>query len=183
MKSILAKNNASEFGLIFGAYLLIHLVDPLRLVRKLYNLIQNDGYVLFLEPDDSGKICYPYEDVLKTIIDCFDALPWIEDRFFAKKLPRFLYQAGFTETRCLYHTIDTLNKSIEEKCQLYDITFSHRKSDYDCTSIQEKEQNIIVANRLDQALDSMKAMFFAPDFYYSETRYIFIARKRMRSES
>lgn len=82
---ILKKYKATHFSIIFGAYILIHLDYPQRLIESLYELTLNGGYILFQEPDDSGKICYPHEDVLKTIIDCFDSLPWIEDRFFAKK--------------------------------------------------------------------------------------------------
>ena len=179
LKSILAKHNAKEFGLILGGYVLIHLCDPKKLVCKLFNLIQNDGYVFFQEPDEFGKICYPNQDVLKTIIDCFDALPWIEDRFFAKKIPQLLHSAGFTNIECLYNTMDNLSKSTSEKRHLYDITFSHRRSDYDCVSEQEMKENIHIAKRLDEALDLMKDLFTKTNFYYVETRYIFTARKRI----
>lgn len=147
------------------------------MVCTLFNLIQNDGYILFQEPDDSGKICYPNQDVLNSIIDCFDALPWIEDRFFAKKIPQLLYAAGFVNIQCLYNTIDNLNKSTSEKQALYDITFSHRRSDYDCVSEQEMKENSHIAKKLDDALDKMYTLFSKDDFYYAETRYIYIARK------
>lgn len=177
LMSILAKYGVKEFGLIFGGYVLIHLRDPRELVCKLYNLIQDGGYLLFQEPDDSGKICSPNEDVLKTIIDCFDALPWIEDRFFAKKIPEMLSNAGFKNIKCLYNTIDNLNKSMQDRRKLFDITFSHRYSSYDCVSEQELAANVNTAQKLDTALDKMKGLLLKDDFYYSETRYIFVANK------
>lgn len=147
---------------------------------KLYNLIQDNGYIIFQEPDDSGKICYPYEETLKTIVDCFDSLPWIEDRFFAKKIPKILFNAGFKIIECLYNTIDNLSRSVQERMRLFDITFSHRYSSYDCVSEQELVANAITAQKLDNALDKMKELLLNDDFYYSETRYIYVAKKLER---
>ncbi|MGN1399337.1 MAG: class I SAM-dependent methyltransferase, partial [Erysipelotrichaceae bacterium] len=158
LKGILKKYNATHFSIIFGAYILIHLDDPQRLIKRLHKLTIGGGYILFQEPDDSGKICYPNEEVLKTIIDCFDALPWIEDRFFAKKIPKMLSDAGYKNIECLYNTIDTLNKSVEDRKKIFDITFSHRYSGYDCVSEQELADNAVTAKKLDEALDKIKAL-------------------------
>ncbi len=177
LKSILKKYNSTHFSIIFGAYILIHLNYPEKLIESLYELTKNGGYLLFQEPDDSGKICYPYEETLRTIIDCFDSLPWIEDRFFAKKIPTMLSNAGFKNIECIYNTIDNLNKSVQDRRKLFDITFSHRYSSYDCVSEQELADNDITAQNLDNALDKMKELILKDDFYYSETRYIYVARK------
>lgn len=177
LQSILNKYGANKFGVIFGGYILIHLKDPSKLLCKLYNLLQDDGYIIFQEPDDSGKICYPNEETLKTIVDCFDCLPWIEDRFFAKKIPKMLSAAGFKKIECIYRTIDNLNKFLQEREKLFEITFSHRYSCYDCVSEQDLTANANTAKKLDAALDKMKELLLCDDFYYSETRYAFVARK------
>lgn len=139
--------------------------------------MKRNGYIYIQEPDDSGKICYPHEEVLKTIIDSFASLPWIEDRFFAKKIPSLLINAGFKNIDCLYKTIDNLDKSNSEKKQIYDVTFSHRKSDYDCVDEQARSRNLIIMQKLDDALDQMYELIYSKDFYYAETRYIFLAQK------
>lgn len=88
-----------------------------------------------------------------------------------------LFNAGFKNIEGLYNTIDILNKSVQERKRLFDITFSHRYSSYDCVSEQELAANAITAQKLDNALDKMKELFLIDGFYHSETRYVYVAQK------
>src|SRR5215471_13698509 len=57
----------ASFDLAFCRYLLIHMADPLQVIREMLRVVRPGGFVVAYEADFIGEFCDPPTDALKTI--------------------------------------------------------------------------------------------------------------------
>ena len=54
-----------RFDLIFCRFLFVHLVEPLKIIEKLYTLLNPGGYLIIAELDNSTWFSYPHHSALQ----------------------------------------------------------------------------------------------------------------------
>lgn len=172
------KHKKNNFDLIFTALTLHHLSDPISTLKTLYNILDNDGYIIARGSDDGSKICFPEYDTMTFIIEkTGDKSIRVSDRENARKLYAQLKEAGFKEIKILYDVVDTVNMNCQERESLFVESFSYRK-DYLKKAIEEGNTDLKEDYKLlKKALERFKRVFLQDNFYYMEITYVAVAKK------
>lgn len=50
---------SASFDLVFTRYLLVHMADPVRVIREMLRVVRPGGFVVAYEPDCCMDLCYP----------------------------------------------------------------------------------------------------------------------------
>lgn len=178
LKSVYDIEN-EQYDLINLSYVLQHLEKPQEVLKLLKNKLTDGGIIILKVPDDSLKHCYPDdEDLLHRIFDLYEnkimrnqEITKFTDRYIGKKVPVWLKQNGYKDVKVFYSISDTLNKTLEERLELFNRTIAFRNG--------EDKQNITedIKNQMKELLDKLKKKFEGDDFYFSMTILYYIATK------
>lgn len=168
-----------QYDLINLSYVLQHLENPQEVLELLRSKLTDGGIIILKVPDDSLKYCYPdNEDLLHRIFSLYEnkimrnqEITKFTDRYIGKKVSVWLKQNGYKDVRAFYSISDTLNKSLEERIELFNQTIAFRSG--------EGKQNITddVKNQIGLLLSQFKKKFEEDNFYYSMTILYYIATK------
>ena len=179
LRTELAARDVKKVDLIFMALTLHHLKNPTELLRKLFDVLQDDGVILIRGSDDGGKLCYPESELLRDFLSKYDVLvKGVSDRCNGRKLYKQLSDAGFVKIKMLYNTVDTCEKNRSEKEHLYNVGFGFREARLKEAVAKNTNPTVVEeANALLEMLINIKELFCTRDFWYANTSYIAIARK------
>lgn len=168
-----------QYDLINLSYVLQHLENPQEALKLLRSKLTDRGILILKVPDDSFKHCYPDDgDLLHKIFDLYEnkimrnqEITKFTDRYIGKKVSVWLKQNGYKDVKVFYSISDTLNKTLEERLELFNRTIAFRNG--------EDKQNITedVKNQMKELLNKFKKKFEDDDFYYSMTILYYIATK------
>lgn len=99
IKEYLTKKGLDGFNLIHISSVLLHLKNPLSVLKALRQLLSDDGYIFVQDEDDGFNVAYQEQDDEPSFFkDCFYIWKYSKesgDRAMARKLPIYLKKAGF----------------------------------------------------------------------------------------
>lgn len=179
MEMIMDKYNIKKFDVVFGAYILQHIQDPLKGLRNLRSCLANDGYVIFRQSDEGTYITYGDDGLVKKVCERYLKAPGLDDRFIGRKMYHYLESTGYKNIRVFGTFINTADMSYDERMDLYKMRFSLRTMYYK-KALEKDPYNLDVQNELEwmtYALDKLQEVFGAPSFWYGETMLVSVARK------
>lgn len=177
---IMNKYNIDKFDIIFGAYILQHISDPIRALRNLRCCLKKNGYIIFRQSDEGTYITYGDDGLVKKICDRYLRAPGIDDRFLGRKMFHLFESTGYTDTRIFGNFITTAGMDYDERMNLYKMRFSLRTMYYK-KALEKEPYNINIKNELEwmtYALNKLEEVFGSPSFWYGETMLIGVARKK-----
>ena len=179
IEMIMDKYGIEKFDVIFGAYILQHVKDPVKVLRNLRSCLHKDGYVIFRQSDEGTYLAYGDDGLLKKICERYLKAPRIDDRFIGRKLFHYLESTGYKNIRVFGNFITTAGMDYDERMALYKMRFSLRTMYYK----KELERNPsdkaiqVELEWMTAALDKLQEVFGNPSFWYGETMLIAVARK------
>ncbi len=179
MEMIMDKYNIKKFDVVFGAYILQHVKDPLKALRNLRSCLSNDGYVIFRQSDEGTYIAYGDDGLVKKVCERYLRAPGLDDRFIGRKMFHYLESTGYKDTRVFGSFINTSQMDYDERMALYKMRFSLRTMYYK-RALEKDPFNLEVKNELEWmtfALDKLQEVFGSPSFWFGETMLISVARK------
>lgn len=176
LEAMMRARGIDKFDIVYCSMSLHHMADSNFVVKKLWSLMRNNGYIYVRTSDDNLKIAYPDSDgIVSDIISLTSNVPGIADRYHGRKIYRQLAKAKFTDIKVDHYSIDTANKSQIERDAIFTNTFSWRKNYFieylnqvsntgDQTLINEalEKYNKVVNN-----IDTVEDYFSSPDFYFA----------------
>ena len=180
IEMIMDKYDVDSFDVIFGAYLLQHIEDPLKALRNLRTCLNDNGSVIFRQSDEGTYLAYGDEGLLKKICDRYLKAPGIDDRFIGRKMFHYLQSTGYKEMQVFGSFINTADMDYDERMALYKMRFSLRTMYYK-RALEKDPYNATIKNELEWmefALDKLQEVFGTPSFWYGETLLISVARKK-----
>ncbi|MBO5712941.1 MAG: methyltransferase domain-containing protein, partial [Clostridia bacterium] len=180
IEMIMDKYNIKKFDVVFGAYILQHIKDPVRALKNLRSCLSDDGYVIFRQSDEGTYLAYGDDGLLKKICERYLKAPGLDDRFIGRKLYHYLETTGYKDCRVFGTFITSAGMDYDERMALYKMRFSLRTMYYK-KALEKDPYNINAKNDLEwmtYALDKLEEVFGSPSFWYGETMLCAVAKKK-----
>ena len=179
IEMLMDKYGIEKFDVVFGAYVLQHIKDPVKALRNLRSCLSNDGYVIFRQSDEGTYITYGDDGLVKKICERYLSAPGIDDRFIGRKLFHYLETTGYKQVKVFGHFITTAGMDFDERMALYKMRFSLRTMYYK-KELEKNPSNTAIQTELEwmtSALDKLQEVFGDPSFWYGETMLVAVARR------
>ena len=179
MELLMDKYGIDKFDVVFGAYVLQHVKDPLKTLRNLRTCLKKDGYVIFRQSDEGTYISYGDDNFLKKLCDRYLRAPGIDDRFIGRKMHHYLESTGYKDVKIFGNFINTSEMDYDERMALYKMRFSLRTMYYK-KELEKDPYNIDIKNELEwmtYALDKLEEIFGSPSFWFGETMLVSVAKR------
>lgn len=179
LKSIDELDYNSKYDIIYLSYVLQHLEEPQKVLKKLRNLLTDRGIIIIKVPDDSFKFCYPdKKDLLHKIFNLYENqimkkqdITKYTDRYIGKKVYNYLVESDYNNIKLYYSISDTIGKTREQRLSFFDSSIGFR------SAINKKDVSEKVKNKMEELLNELKKEFEKEEFYYTMTVLYYIASK------
>jgi len=182
IEMVMDKYHIEKFDVVFGAYILQHIKDPLKALRNLRSCLSDDGYVIFRQSDEGTYITYGDDGLVKKVCERYLKAPGLDDRFIGRKMFHYLESTGYKKINVFGTFINTADMSYDERMALYKMRFSLRTMYYK-KALEKDPYNVDIKNELEwmtYALDKLEEVFGSPSFWYGETMLVSVAKKTDR---
>ncbi len=172
-------NFEEKFDIVYLSFVLHHAQDKIKLLKKVFSLLKNGGYVVIKTIDDSSIIAYPDEKgVIDKILKLYDTKiknlsvnTKFTDRYHGKKCYAQLFEAGFKNIKLTLVSSSKPKKTDEERKQAFEVGFGFRNVDIN-SGIKNRW-----TKQMDGLLARVKDLFDDPQFIYMNPAYYFSAQK------
>lgn len=180
------KSGIPHFDLVFCSMSLHHMADSAAVVKALRDFLCDDGHIYVRTNDDGLKMAYPdSNNLLDTIIRISEKTDSISDRFHGRKIYSELYNAGYKNISIKHHSVDTADKTEEERKSIFENVFSWRENYfrqqvYEMTKTDQSDSLILSMKAYEQITDTVNKMaknFEDPAFYFCFSITTAIAQK------
>lgn len=179
LKSIDDLDDNKTYDIINLSYVLQHLENPQKILKKLKSMLTDRGIIIIKVPDDSFKLCYPdNKDLLHRIFNLYENeimkkqnITKHTDRYIGKKVYNYLAQNNYNNIKLYYSFNDTIGKTLEQRLKFFDSSIGFR------SAIHKKNVSEKVKNEMEKLLSELKRKFEKEDFYYTMTVLYYIASK------
>lgn len=124
LSKYLSSKNKDGFDIIHISSVLLHLKDPLLLLKKMKDFLSKNGSLFIQDEDDGLNVVYPYE---KKIEDCFyiwDHSIESGDRYMGRKIPFFLSECEYSDIKIYSSAITSADFRGEKKECFWDLYFN-----------------------------------------------------------
>lgn len=180
LQAIMTKHGIPSFDVIFGALLLLHLKDPIRLLRNLRGFLSDDGYIIMRGSDDGTVVAYNDEGLVAKIIAKHHACPGVSDRTNGRKLYYQLYTTGYRQIKTFGYFKNIGDMDFDDRHDVFEERFAYRRN-YLVKALEENPYDLALKNDLgwmDYALSKLEEIFGNQAFWYCETDICALARKK-----
>ncbi len=179
IEMVMDKYGIEKFDVVFGAYILQHVSDPIKALRNLRSCLRTGGYVIFRQSDEGTYIAYGDNGLVAKVCERYLKAPGIDDRFIGRKMYHYLESTGYKDVRVFGTFIDTSTMDYDQRIALYKMRFSLRTMYYK-KALEKDPYNINAKNELEwmtYALDKLQEVFGSPSFWFGETMLVSVAKK------
>ena len=178
MEDCLMESEREGFDLIHISSVLLHLGNPVEALKRLHKYLAPGGKILIQDEDDGVNLVYPsskfYENAFAIWADSLEA----GDRFFARKLPTYLKEAGFTNVKLEKCGVSNEGLIPEYQEALWDIYFNyHLWVTEDGEYFRHQEETDKLVAELKTQYDTEKARYDAGETFISLGFFLFTAEK------
>lgn len=180
LREIMDKYDIPSFNLIFGAYLLQHLKDPVKLLRGIREFLDDDGYVIFRNSDDGSFISEGDNGLIEKINTKYKNSPGVSNRTIGRKLYYYLYTTGYRDVKTFGWFRNLSDCDFDERQAIFRERFGMRRMYY-AKALQSDPYNVELKSDLgwmDYALEQLEELFGNQSFWYGETLICALAKKK-----
>ena len=172
--------NINDFNIVNISMLLLHLADPLKLMRVLRKFTKPGALVVIKDIDDGLNIAYPDPDgVFEHAFTLCAKDPMAGYRNSGRQVYHILHKAGYRDIKLLKSGLDTTSMGYDEKEALFHTYFSFIKSDYDIFRDRDPDNAAMVesAGWFDKHYGEMEDAFLEDSFFFSLGFMLFTAKR------
>ena len=181
MEAYMKQENIPGFHLVTSTVFLRHLKDPRLAMSRIHKFLQKGGYFLVREQDDSSIVSYGDDGLIPKIIERHLSIVGVSDHYYGRKVYGHLMQSGFESVKDFHKIRDLSGKSVDERIDIFHMTFIQRIN-FARQMLEENPEDIELKNTVDWlgiALEKLYQYFLKEDFWYSETDWVFLAKKSL----
>ena len=124
MSQYMREKDIMGFDLVMLSYVLLHLEDPLKLLRRLKSVMNPNAVIIIQEHDDGASLVYPHDKYFDRVFELWKTAKDGGDRFMARKLPMLLNEAGFGNIAIKESSFSSIDYHSEYKELLWDFFFN-----------------------------------------------------------
>ena len=180
IEAIMEKYDIEGFDLIFGAYILQHIKDPIKFLQRSRKLLSNDGYVMYRNTADKSTISYGDNGLIKKVQDKTEEAPGNPSRDLGLELYHHLYTTGYKNIKVYGYFKDISNMDYDQRMAIFQERFGFRNYYYK-KAYDENPTDITLKNNYEwmkYALDKLEEIFGDQSFWYGETILNVVATKK-----
>lgn len=180
MTEHMAQIGVEKFDLIIATLVIHHLTDPVKALRNLRRFLSDDGFIVIRGSDDGSVVAYNDNDLVKKIIEHHTATPGISDRFNGRKIYYQLYTSGYKHIKMMNYVKEISTKDFDERMDVFNERFLYRKN-YVANLLKKDPTNMEYRNELEwmeYALTELEELFGNDSFWYQETDFVAVAKKK-----
>ena len=176
------KYNIPHFDIFFSSLVIHHLKNPNKFLRRIRRYLSDNGYIILRGSDDGSVLTYGDDGLIAKILELHHGTDGISDRFNGRKIYSQLVSSGYTDVRMMNYVKDISSLDMDERYDVFIERFSYRRnylklvSDDDAYNF-DKRNNL---EMMDIALEKLENKFSEQSFWYCETDFVGIARKKVR---
>ncbi|SDB03423.1 TIR domain-containing protein [Ruminococcaceae bacterium FB2012] len=113
------------FDVITISALILHIADPVHLLRTARRYLTRTGYLMIQDEDDGANVVHPNSRFFDLAFRIWADSKESGDRHCARKIPSYLKEAGFKKIRLCKCGISNVGMTEEHKAALWDLYFNH----------------------------------------------------------
>ena len=121
----LEEQEAIGFDLIHISAVLLHLAEPVKLLRILRHYLKKNGYLFIQDEDDGANIVYPYSKFFDLAFKIWADSKESGDRCCARKIPSYLSEAGYSRITLAKCGVSNAGMDKDKQSAFWDIYFNH----------------------------------------------------------
>lgn len=179
MEAYMKQEGIPGFHLVTSTVFLRHLKEPQLAMQRIHKFLKKDGYFLIREQDDGSIVSYGDNGLIPKIIERHLAIKGASDHYYGRKVYGHLIQAGYESVKGFHRIRDLSGKSIDERIDIFHMSFIQRMN-FAKHMLAENSEDVELKNTVDWlgiALEKLYQYFLKEDFWYSETDWVFLAKK------
>ncbi len=180
MEELMEEYDIDAFDLIFGPYVLQHIKDSTKFLRRCRPLLSPNGYVLFRNTADKSTISFGDNGLVKKIQDKTEEAPGNAERDTGIELYHRLFVTGYKNIRVFGYLKELAGLDFDERMEIFKERFSWRNI-YFKKALEADPTNVALKNSyewMSYALDKLEEIFGDESFWYGETIITAIASKK-----
>lgn len=154
LSDYLEDNEALGFDVIPISAMILHIDEPVKLLRILRRYLKRSGRLFIHEEDDGANIVHPQSDFFDLAFRIWADSKESGDRHCARKIPSYLKQAGYSKVRLAKCGVSNPGMSAEHSGALWDIYFNHY-----LWLAAEEEDMFYHMNATNKLLEEYKSMY------------------------
>ena len=180
IEDIMDEYNIDGFDLVFGSYVLQHIKDSVKLLRRCRSLLKPNGYVMFRNTADKSTISYGDDGLVKKIQNKTEEAPGNAERDTGIELYHRLFITGYKNIKVFGYLKDISGLDFDERMEIFKERFGWR-NDYFKKALLQDPTNITLKDSVEwmsYALEKLEDLFGDESFWYGETIITAIASKK-----
>ena len=181
LADILEANDATGFDVIFSAFTLHFIHNPVAVLRKLRKLLNKGGVLILRGWDDDMTVAYPdRNDLVAAITEAIRTAPRTSDIHTGRKLYHQTWKAGFRDIQIFHKVIDTAGMDIDDRMNYFISAFSWRKNLFSRLVEKYPDQHEWAEKLkwMEDAIESLEIEFESEDFYFMELLTVAVGQKK-----
>lgn len=138
--------NIKQFDIIYISFVLMHLNDPEKLLKRLKKYLKPNGSLIIAEANDGISDIFPNgKNLLCGAMEILKRDKYAGDREMGEKLPALLSECGYTEIETLCDYISAYAGEQKKKEDMFAVFFSYIPDDIKLLLTQEPENAEYIA--------------------------------------
>lgn len=174
------KYGISDFNVVNVSMLILHLKDPLKLLKTVRRFLKPSAKIIVKDIDDGLNIAYPDNDGLfEHAMDCCLKNELAGYRYSGRQIFGLLHKAGFRNIRLVKSGMDTSSMNYDEREALFMTYFSFIKNGFDMLTEKYPDNALYAENAkwMDENYDALEDAFLADDFFFTLGFMLFEAER------
>ena len=120
----LMRKGIKGFDLICVGAVLLHCIEPERIIEKLFTLLKPGGYIFIIEEDDGFNVAYPNDPFFGVAKELYEHSLLSGDRSFGRKIPFLLQKSNFCNIKLHETSIWSINLDAQLREFLWDLYYN-----------------------------------------------------------
>lgn len=154
------------FDLIHISEVLLHLQDPISLLKRLRRYLKRNGFLFIQDDDDGLNVTYPESNFFKLATDIWYDSKESGDRKCGRKIPIYLKKAGYSNVSLKRCGISNVDLPADKQNAFWDIYFNYYL--WEALSSPEMFNNF---NSTSKLIESYKSMYESEKEKYDNGEY------------
>lgn len=180
LENYLKEKEITGFNVINISMVLLHLLNPEKLLKKLRKFLVKGGTILIKDVDDELELAYPDKNgYFEKAKELSISDPYGGYRLTGRQIPTFLHNSGYKEIELVKVGINTLDMDYDDKEGFFDMCFSYFEDDYELMLRENPNNKTAQAGKkwLEEHYQDLAEEFVLDDFFFSFGILLFKARR------
>ena len=177
---LVLKYGISDFNVVNISMLILHLQDPLKMLRIVRKSMKKGAKIIIKDIDDGFNVAYPDEgELFSHAVKICQENKLGGYRYSGRQIYELLHKSGFKNIKLLKCGINTVGMDYDERLALFDIYFSFIRNDFLQLSELYPENTVYNENAkwVTENYEKLEDAFLGDNFFFSLGFMLFSAEK------